>query len=127
MSAQLDAAHVQRQLKESAPTLKRQFRTVAEQTLDANDDVAAFKASPISDWTELWSILPLERMDPEIKRRTRVVGTFPNDASALRLITTVCVEIHDEWLVAERRHPSKETTPLLKGPPRDDAPIALAG
>ena len=42
-------------------------------------------------------------MNSEIKRRTRVVGIPPNDASALRLITGVCVEIRDKWLVAERR------------------------
>jgi transposase-like protein len=69
-------------LKEVASTLKRQFRTVAEQTLDASNDVTAFKAFPISHWTKLWSTNPLERMNAEIKRRTRVIGIFPNDASA---------------------------------------------
>jgi putative transposase len=125
--AQLDAAHVQRQLKEVASTLKRQFRTVAEQTPDASDDVTAFKAFLISHWTKLWSTNLLERMNAEIKRRTRVIGIFPNDASALRLITAVCVEIHDEWLVAERRYVSEDTMSLLKELPRDDAPVALAG
>ena len=56
-----------------------------------------------------------------------MVDIFPNDAAALRLITAVCVEIHDEWLVAERRYVSEETTSLLKELPRDDAPVALAG
>jgi len=53
---QLDAAHVQRQLKEVVSTLKRQFRTVAEQTLEAGDDVTAFKAIPISHWTNFGSL-----------------------------------------------------------------------
>jgi putative transposase len=45
----------------------------------------------------------------EIKRRTRVVGIVPNDASAMRLITAVCVETHEEWLVAEKRYMSEGT------------------
>jgi transposase-like protein len=79
--AQLVAADVKCQLKQVASTLKCQFRTVAEQTLDAIDDVTAFKALPISHWTKLWSSNRLERMSAEIKPRTRVVGFFPDDAT----------------------------------------------
>ena len=56
---------------------------------------------------------PLERVNAEIKRRTRVVGIFPNDASVLRLITAVCIEQHDEWTASERRYLSEGSMALL--------------
>ncbi len=69
---------------------------------------------PQAHWNKIWSTNPLERVNGEIKRRTRVVGIFPNDAAALRLITAVCVEQHGEWLVAERRYLSEESMAQLK-------------
>lgn len=56
---------------------------------------------------------PLERVNAEIKRRTRVVGIFPNDDSVLRLITAVCIEQHDEWTASERRYLSEGSMALL--------------
>ena len=52
---------------------------------------------------------PLERLNAEIKRRTNVVGIFPDDASVLRLVTAVVVDTHDEWQVAERRYLSEDS------------------
>ncbi len=95
-------------------TLEAQFPAVAAQLLDAQDDVCAFSTFPQAHWNKIWSTNPLERVNGEIKRRTRVVGIFPNDAAALRLITAVCVEQHDEWLVAERRYLSEESMAQLK-------------
>jgi transposase-like protein len=112
--AQPDAAHVERQLKEVAATMHKQFGAVEEMLLDAAEDVTAFRHFPVAHWQKIWSTNSLERLNAEIKRRTNVVGIFPNDAAALRLITAVCVEAHDEWTVSERRYMSQESMDQLK-------------
>ena len=102
--AQPDASHVERQLKEVAATMKRQFSVVNEMLLDAAEDLTAFRHFPTNHWQKIWSTNSLERLNVEIMRRTNVVGIFPKDAAALRLITAVVVEQHDEWSVSERRY-----------------------
>src|ERR1035437_223171 len=124
--AQPDAAHVERQLKEVAATMKRQFPVVNEMLLDAAEDVTAFRHFPTNHWQKMWSTHSLGRITAEIKRRTNVVGIFPNDAAALRLITAVCVEQHDEWSVSERRYLSQESMDPLKSDTQITAPVALA-
>jgi putative transposase len=94
--------------------------------LDAAEDITAFRHFPQAHWKKLWSSNAIERLNAAIKQRTRVVGIFPNDAAALRLITTVCVDEHDEWLAAERRYMSQESMELLRNPTATVTPIALA-
>jgi putative transposase len=107
--AQPDASHVLRQLEEVTHMLEAQFPDVATMLADAEADLLAFTAFPQAHWRKIWSTNPLERLNGEIKRRTNVVGIFPNDAAVARLITAVVVEFHDEWAVAERRYLSEES------------------
>ena len=74
---------------------------------DAAVDVCAFAAFPQAHWKKVWSTNPLERVNKEIKRRTNVVGIFPNEAGVIRLAGSVLLEVHDEWQVSDRRYLSE--------------------
>ena len=125
--AQPDAGHVRSQLEEVARMLDTQFPVVAAMLRDACEDLLAFTAFPVAHWRKIWSTNPLERINSEIKRRTNVVGIFPNDASILRLVTAVLVETHDEWAVAERRYLSEESMAKIGEPVAtvEEAPLAI--
>jgi putative transposase len=125
--AQPDPAHVRAQLDEVAHMLDTKFPDIAVMLRDAAEDLLAFTAFPVAHWRKIWSTNPLERINGEIKRRTNVVGIFPNDASILRLVTAVLVETHDEWAVAERRYLSEESMTKIGEQPAtiDDVPLAI--
>ena len=125
--AQPDAHHVRAQLDEVARMLELKFPDVAAMLRDAAEDLLAFTSFPIAHWRKIWSTNPLERINGEIKRRTNVVGIFPNDASILRLVTAVLVETHDEWAVSERRYLSEESMAKIGEPVTtvDDVPLAI--
>jgi putative transposase len=114
--AQPDAAHVHGQFDEIVSMLDRQFPDAAAILNNARDDVLAFAAFPETHWRKIWSTNPLERVNGEIKRRTRVVGIFPNDAAVLRLVSAVVAETHDEWQDTERRYLAEHTMALLYNP-----------
>ena len=80
---------------------------------DAKDDILAFCGFPQQHWRQIWSTNPLERVNKEIKRRTDVVGTFPNPAALPRLAGHVLIEQHDEWDGADRRYFSEHSMRLL--------------
>jgi putative transposase len=85
----------------------------------AKEEVLAFRTFPPVHWRQIWSTNPLERLNKEIKRRSRVVGIFPNEAAAIRLTGAVVLDINDEWASAERRYFSEASMAGLY-PTRDD-------
>jgi putative transposase len=120
--AQPDAHHVAAQFDEVTVMLERQFPGVTSMLADAREDLLAFAAFPMPHWRKLWSTNPLERLHKEIKRRTDVVGIFPNEDALVRLVTAVIAETHDEWQVCDRRYLAEGSMAKLYEP---DQPPAL--
>jgi len=118
--AQPDAAAVSEQLDSIAAKLGRQFPAVEVMLLEAKADITAFAAFPQAHWRKIWSTNPLERVNKEIKRRTNVVGIFPNEAAIARLAGSVLLEVHDEWQISERRYLSEGSMAKLSATDNTD-------
>ena len=80
---------------------------------EAKAEVLAFTAFPRAHWRKIWSTNPLERVNKEIKRRSRVVGIFPNPAAVIRLVGAILIDMHDEWIAGERRYLSESSMAKL--------------
>jgi putative transposase len=118
--AQPTGAEVCEQVDKVAAMLAPKFPAVATMLADAKADLTAFASFPPAHWAKVWSTNPLERVNKEIKRRTNVVGIFPDDAAVLRLAGAVLIEAHDEWQVAERRYLSEGSMAKLATTGDDD-------
>jgi putative transposase len=100
--AQPDAESTWAQLDRVVDQMQGKFAEVATALVDMAPDLLAFTAFPKEHWRQIWSNNPQERLNKELRRRTDVVGIFPNRSAVIRLVGAVLAEQNDEWLVARR-------------------------
>ena len=99
---QPDADAVHAQFDRVVDALAEKLPTVAAHLEEARADILAFTAFPKEIWRQIWSNNPNERLNREIRRRTDVVGIFPDRPSIIRLVGAVLAEQHDEWAEGRR-------------------------
>jgi transposase-like protein len=123
--AQETAAEARAQWNSVAEALRERVPKLAELMDAAREDVLAYTAFPREHWPQIASTNPLERLNGEIKRRSDVVGIFPNDRAVLRLVGALMLEQNDEWAVS-RRYMSLESLAALSDAPRVSLPGVAA-
>ena len=122
---QADAQAVEQQWDQVITMLTENFPAAAALMEQAREDVLAFRAFPPEHWRKIWSTNPLERLNVAprgalgsavIKRRTHVVGIFPNDAAIVRLVGSQLQEQQEEWQLERRRFFSEATMAKIADP-----------
>jgi putative transposase len=121
--AQNDAKAASQQWRHVADQIRPKVPKLAVIMDEAETDVLAYMSFPLAHRAKLHSTNPLERVNGEIKRRTEVVGIFPNEAAITRLVGAILLEQNDEWAVQRSRYMTLETI----APISDDPIFSLPG
>jgi transposase-like protein len=122
--AQDDAEAARSQWRKVADQLRPKTPKLATLMDEAEADVLAYMAFPAAHRTKLHSTNPIERLNGEIKRRTEVVGIFPNEDAITRLVGAILLEANDEWAVQRSRYMTLETMAPLSDDPLVSLPVA---
>jgi putative transposase len=123
---QPDAAAARETWRRVADGFRPRHPRLAALLDEAEADVLAYLAFPSEHWRQIWSNNPLERLNREVKRRTDVVGIFPNPAAATRLVGSVLAEQHDEWQVCRRYFSAESLAKLNKEVPTEPPALMAA-
>jgi transposase-like protein len=113
---QSSRGEAQAQLRQVCAALRGRFAEAVELLESAEEEILAFYDFPPEHWRQVYSTNPLERLNKELKRRSAVVGIFPNRGAVLRLFGALLAEQNDEWLVA-RHYFSEASIRKLTDPP----------
>jgi putative transposase len=124
--AQDDAGAASQQWRKVADQLRPKLPKLATLMDEAEPDVLAYMGFPAAHRTKLHSTNPIERLNGEIKRRTEVVGIFPNEAAITRLVGAILLEQNDEWAVQRARYMTLETIAPLSDDPIAGLPAVAA-
>ncbi len=126
--AQPDSTSTRDQLRQVVGMLEVRYPAAAEVLAEA--DVTAYATFPQARWRKIASTNLMERVHKESKRRSNVVGIFPDDQTALRLVGAVLIEVHDDWQTSDRRDLSEGSMKLIGQQAKEvtsgDSPISTS-
>jgi putative transposase len=125
--AQPDAQGAREQWRRVSEGFRSRFPRLSKLMDEAEEDLLSYAAFPQEHWQKIWSNNPLERLNKEVKRRTNVVGIFPNEAAVVRLVGSVLSEQHDEWPVSKRYFRAGSLAKLERKEEATEQPQLMAG